>query len=102
MITELDYRPVILLEKTAVLYNADASLDEDGAIDAAGEVIKYQLNVQNAGNVTLSDLLVIDPLTADSMDKNDDGVVDVQDIDSGDVNDNGILEVGETWVFSGE
>ncbi|MFZ9314263.1 MAG: DUF7507 domain-containing protein [Burkholderiaceae bacterium] len=100
--TEFDYRPVILLEKTAVLYNADASLDEDGAIDAAGEVIKYQLNVRNAGNVTLSDLLVVDPLTADSMDKNDDGVIDVQDIDSGDLNDNGILEVGETWVFSGE
>ncbi len=100
--TEIDYRPVILLQKTGTLYNPDDSLDEDGAIDTAGEVIKYQLNVQNAGNVTLSNVLVVDPLTAESMDKNDDGVINVDDSDGGDDNDNGLLDVGETWVFSSE
>lgn len=100
--TEIDYRPVILLQKTGVLYNTDDSLDEDGAIDTAGEVIKYQLNVQNAGNVTLSDVVVVDPLTGASMDKNEDGVIDILDSDGGDDNGNGLLDVGETWVFSSE
>lgn len=99
--TEMDYRPVILLEKTAELLNTDGSLDEDGLIDTAGELIQYQLNVRNAGNVTLSDLNVVDPLTLDSMDKNGDGVINLLDSDGGDVNGNGLLDVGETWVFSG-
>jgi uncharacterized repeat protein (TIGR01451 family) len=100
--TEIDYRPVILLEKTAQLFNTDGSLDEDGLIDTAGEVIQYQLNVRNAGNVTLSDLIVVDPLTAASMDKNGDGLINVLDSDGGDANGNGLLDVGETWVFSGQ
>ncbi len=100
--TEVDYRPVILLKKTATLYNPDESLDSDGAIDSANEVIKYQLEVKNAGNVTLSDVVVVDPLTAESMDKNDDGVINLLDSDGGDDNDNGLLDVGETWIFSSE
>lgn len=99
---EVDYRPVVLLQKTQTLYNPDGSLDADGAIDQAGEVIQYSLSAQNAGNVTLSNVTVVDPLIAASLDKNGDGVVDVQDSDGGDANGNGLLDVGETWLFSGE
>ncbi len=100
--TEMDYRPVILLQKTGTLYNADGSLDENGAIDSAGEVIKYILAVSNGGNVTLSDIAVVDPMIAASMDKDGNGVIDYQDADSGDTNADGILSVGETWLFSGQ
>ena len=100
--TELDYRPVILLEKTGTLYNANGSLDENGAIDSAGEVVKYVLEVSNGGNVTLSDIAVVDPMIAASMDKDGNGVIDYRDSDSGDINADGILSVGETWLFSGE
>ncbi len=100
--TELDYRPVILLKKTGTLYNANGSLDENGAIDSAGEVVKYVLEVSNGGNVTLSDIAVVDPMIAASMDKDGNGVIDYRDSDSGDINADGILSVGETWLFSGE
>ncbi|MFZ9734298.1 MAG: DUF7507 domain-containing protein [Burkholderiaceae bacterium] len=99
---EVDYRPVILLQKTQTLYNPDGSLDADGAIDQAGEVIQYSLTAQNAGNVTLSNVMVVDPLIAASLDKNTDGVIDVQDSDGGDDNGNGLLDVGEAWLFSGQ
>lgn len=99
---EVDYRPVILLQKTQTLYNPDGSLDADGAIDQAGEVIQYSLTARNAGNVTLSNVTVFDPLIAASLDKNSDGVIDVQDSDGGDTNGNGLLDVGETWLFSGQ
>jgi large repetitive protein len=99
--TEVDYRPVILIQKEGTLYNPDGSLDEDGAVDSAGEVISYTLRVSNAGNVTLSNVVVVDPLVAASMDKNADGVIDVKDSDGGDDNANGLLDVGEVWFFSG-
>ena len=100
--TEVDYRPVILIQKEGTLYNPDGSLDEDGAVDSAGEVIAYTLQVANAGNVTLSDVVVVDPMIATSMDKNGDGIIDINDSDGGDVNANGLLDVGEAWLFSGE
>jgi len=100
--TEVDYRPVILLEKVATLYNSDGTLDENGAIDSAGEVIKYSLTVKNAGNVTLSNVVLSDPLISESMDKDNNGVINVLDSDGGDTNLDGILNVGETWSFSGQ
>ncbi len=100
--TEVDYRPVILLEKVATLYNSDGTLDENGAIDSAGEVIKYSLTVENAGNVTLSNVVLSDPLISESMDKDNNGVINVLDSDGGDTNLDGILNVGETWSFSGQ
>ena len=100
--TEVDYRPVILLEKVAALYNPDGTLDENGAIDSAGEVIKYSLTVENAGNVTLSNVVLSDPLISESMDKDNNGVINVLDSDGGDTNLDGILNVGETWSFSGQ
>ncbi len=101
VVVEIDYRPVIELKKTASLYNQDETLDEDGAIDTAGDQIRYELEVKNAGNVTLSELSVVDPLIAASMDKNDDGVINYQDAVGGDGTEDGIFNVGETWVFSG-
>ena len=99
--TEVDYRPVILVKKEGTLYNPDGSLDEDGAVDSAGEVIAYTLQVSNAGNVTLSDVVVVDPMIAASMDKNGDGIINLDDSDGGDDNANGLLDVGEVWLFSG-
>lgn len=100
--TELDYRPVILLEKTGTVYNADGTLDADGAVDKAGDVIRYELSVQNAGNVTLLDPVVVDPMILSSVDQNGDGVINIDDIVSGDTDDDGDLDVGETWIFSGQ
>ena len=100
--SEIDYRPVISLEKVATLYNSDGTLDENGAIDSAGEVIKYSLTVENAGNVTLSNVVLYDPLISESMDKDNNGVINVLDSDGGDTNLDGILNVGETWSFSGQ
>ncbi len=100
--SEIDYRPVISIEKVATLYNSDGTLDENGAIDSAGEVINYALTIENAGNVTLSNVVLFDPLISESMDKDNNGVINVLDSDGGDANLDGILNVGETWSFSGQ
>ena len=99
--SEIDYRPVISIEKVATLYNSDGTLDENGAIDSAGEVIEYLLAVENVGNVTLSDVLLVDPMLTNALDRDGNGAIDVLDSDSGDTNSDGILNVGETWSFSG-
>ncbi|MDD3246725.1 MAG: DUF11 domain-containing protein, partial [Methanosarcina sp.] len=58
-------------------------------VTQAGDVISYQITVNNTGNIDLTNVTVTDPLL---------GTLD------GPVGDNpveGILEVGETWVFTG-
>ena len=100
--SEIDYRPVISLEKVATLYNSDGTLDENGAIDSAGEIIEYLLAVENVGNVTLSDVLLVDPMLTNALDRDGNGAIDVLDSDGGDTNLDGILNVGETWSFSGK
>ena len=99
--SEIDYRPVISIEKVATLYNSDGTLDENGAIDSAGEIIEYLLAVENVGNVTLSDVLLVDPMLTNALDRDGNGAIDVLDSDGGDTNLDGILNVGETWSFSG-
>jgi uncharacterized repeat protein (TIGR01451 family) len=100
--TLLDYQPLVSIQKTFDVLNADSSDDADDVIDRAGDIIAYTISLKNDGNITLTDVLVTDALIADSLDTNDDGKIDVLDITGGDVNSNGVLDVGETWTLSGE
>jgi uncharacterized repeat protein (TIGR01451 family) len=100
--TEIDFRPLVDVAKTAEVRNADGSLDSDNAVDTAGDVINYTLSLTNIGNVTLTDALISDPLVASSADKNADGVINAEDIVSGDTNGDDIFDIGETWVFTGQ
>ncbi|MBU3724075.1 MAG: DUF11 domain-containing protein [Burkholderiaceae bacterium] len=100
--TELDYRPLISIEKTPDVLNADRTDDPDDEIDSAGDIITYAIAVKNEGNITLTDVVLTDALIADSLDTNDDGVINVLDAAGGDSNTNGLLDVGETWTFAGE
>jgi uncharacterized repeat protein (TIGR01451 family) len=100
--TEVDFRPLVDVAKTAEVRNADGSLDSDNAVDTAGDVINYTLSLTNIGNVTLTDALISDPLVASSADKNADGVINAEDIVSGDTNGDDIFDIGETWVFTGQ
>jgi uncharacterized repeat protein (TIGR01451 family) len=60
-----------------------------GTADVAGEVIAYDITVQNTGNQTLTDVVVSDPFVSD--------LARIADA-SGD--NDAMLEVGETWRFS--
>ncbi|MDI1321711.1 MAG: DUF11 domain-containing protein, partial [Algoriphagus sp.] len=53
LVTEICQTPSIDIVKT----------DNGSVVDAAGDVITYTLTVTNTGNVTLSNVLVTDPLT---------------------------------------
>ena len=98
----LDHEPLIGIQKTFDVLNADRTDDTDDIIDRAGDIITYTVSIKNDGNITLTDILVTDALIADSLDTNDDGKIDVLDITGGDTNSNGVLDVGETWSLSGE
>ncbi|MCD6136616.1 DUF11 domain-containing protein, partial [Candidatus Bipolaricaulota bacterium] len=59
-----------------------------GTVDAAGDVISYEITVENTGNVSLTGVSVSDPLLNPlSGPTGDDG--------------NSILDVGETWIYTG-
>ncbi|MBU3719426.1 MAG: DUF11 domain-containing protein [Burkholderiaceae bacterium] len=100
--TDLNYEPLISIEKLADVLNSDRSDDADDVVDTAGDIITYNVSVRNEGNITLTDVVLTDALIADSLDTNNDGLVNAADIVSGDTNDNGLLDVGETWAFTGE
>ncbi|MEP2486059.1 MAG: hypothetical protein ABJH64_13800, partial [Algoriphagus sp.] len=55
--------------------------------ETVGEVITYTIEVENTGNVSISDVAVDDPKTSDP------------ELVSGDANANNILDPGETWVY---
>ncbi len=93
--TLIDYDPRINLLKTADVFNSDETDDVDNIVDAAGDVIKYTITAENIGNITLTNLVLNDPLVADlDNDLNNDGQID------GDENGNGKLDVGETWTWT--
>ncbi|SFU15003.1 conserved repeat domain-containing protein, partial [Algoriphagus locisalis] len=56
----------------------------------AGEVITYTFEVENTGNVSISEISLDDPLTGEP------------DYVSGDTNSNGKLDPNETWIFTAQ
>ena len=53
--------PALSIEKTVTDVDGDG---EDGAADAAGDIITYHIDVKNTGNVTLTGLNVRDRVEA--------------------------------------
>src|SRR5207249_3433563 len=81
---DLVYTPALNITK-------DVTSVTGGTADKAGDVITYKITVSNAGNITLTNLVVTDKVegsvsTTVSYVSGDDG--------------NGKLDVGETWIFS--
>jgi uncharacterized repeat protein (TIGR01451 family) len=60
------------------------------AVDAAGQVITYTIVVANTGNITLTGVVVDDPL-----------LDDLALVEEPGVTDDGQLDVGETWTYTG-
>jgi uncharacterized repeat protein (TIGR01451 family) len=88
--TDIEQVPVIMnpaytIDKSVVGIDKNG----DGIINSAGDVIEYQITVNNTGNIDLTNVTVTDPLL---------GAL------TGPTGDNpviGVLEVGESWIFTG-
>ena len=81
--TTLCQNPAIGLVKTGVFIDANSDLCAN-----VSETINYEFTITNQGNVSLSSILLTDPLVTNAV------------YTSGDDGD-GILEVGETWICNG-
>ncbi|PHN00564.1 beta strand repeat-containing protein, partial [Flavilitoribacter nigricans] len=87
--------PSIMLTKTANNIDGVAS---PTTYDAVGDVVNYDIEVLNDGNVSIYNVVVTDP-GADAgtilpVDADTDGFND------GDTDENGVLDVGETWLYT--
>ena len=81
--TTLCQDPAIALVKTGVFVDANSDLCAN-----VSETIDYEFTITNQGNVSLSSILLTDPLVTNAV------------YTSGDDGD-GILQVGETWICNG-
>lgn len=82
----LDYIPELEILKTVTAIDTAGN----GALDQVGDLIEYEITVENTGTVSLTNVEVTDPLT--------DGIVPLAGFTGDD--GNGILDVGETWTYS--
>ncbi|UCB55771.1 MAG: hypothetical protein JSW45_04370, partial [Thiotrichales bacterium] len=80
-----------------------------GSVDAAGDVISYQIEVANTGNTFIDGVVVtdqvesgtVDTLTLVSGDADSDGRLDADEtIDGVDTDSDGKLDLGETWIYN--
>ena len=81
--TTLCQDPAIALVKTGVFVDTNSDLCAN-----VSETVTYEFTITNQGNVSLSSILLTDPLVTNAV------------YTSGDDGD-GILEVGETWICNG-
>ena len=88
--TPIDRNPDYSIQKTVTDVGNDGP---SGHVDAAGDVISYQIVVNNDGNVDLTGTSVADPLLQ--------GANGTLSSPSGDTTDPGTLNVGETWTYTG-
>ncbi|MCA0911406.1 DUF11 domain-containing protein, partial [Qipengyuania gaetbuli] len=58
--TPIDCDPVLSIDKVVIDVDGDGA---EGTIDAAGDIVTYEVTVTNDGNVTLTGVKVSDPLT---------------------------------------
>ncbi|KKG14163.1 hypothetical protein EO94_15715 [Methanosarcina sp. 2.H.T.1A.3] len=85
-ITVLEYNPAYTIDKTVTdLCGSGPSAN----VNSAGDVISYQIRVNNTGNVDLTNVSVNDPLLGDLT-----GPLEC-------LNSDGILEVRESWIYCG-
>ncbi|WP_343764442.1 DUF7507 domain-containing protein, partial [Gangjinia marincola] len=82
-ITPIDATPSIVVTKTETT-GLDASSD--------GQVLTYEITVENNGNTSLTNVNVVDTLP--------DATTATVTFVSGDTDGDGVLDLGETWVYS--
>ena len=57
-------RSELSIDKQVIgVFNQNDSTDPDGEVDAAGDVVEYQITVSNTGDQVLTNVVVTDPLT---------------------------------------
>jgi len=97
----------IILESASPEFTVTKTLDslsvgngDDGDAPDGGDVVTYQIAVENTGNQTLNSLVVADPgPTFGPANDPATGIINAPVLASGDDGDN-LLEVGETWIYS--
>ncbi len=81
---QVEQNPAYSINKTVVDVAGNGS---DANATTAGDIISYQINVSNTGNIDLVNAIVSDPLTS-------------LEAPVGDEEDVGTLNVGESWIYS--
>ncbi len=86
VLTPIEQLPEITLDKSV----SDVDGVVNGVVDAAGDIINYEITLSNTGNLTINDVNLTDPLIAEL----------VRGMDITGNNDN-VLDVGEVWIYTG-